>query len=137
MTITLNSNTGELERLAEFIDAFCDRHALPDETRYHLNIALEELVLNTIKHGRCDPAEGAIQLAMRLEGDTVKIELSDSGMPFNPLDKPAPDLTGNIAERPIGGLGIHLVRSLMGGISYERREGRNCLRLAKQVPGAQ
>ena len=137
MTLTLNSDPEELARLVEFIEAFCASHALPDETTYHLNIALEELVLNAMKHGRCNPAESAIRLEIELDGDTLNIELSDTGVPFNPLDRPEPDLTGNIAERPIGGLGIHLVRSLMGSISYQRREGRNHLHLTKQVPRGQ
>ncbi len=135
MTLILNSNLEELGRLVEFIETFCHSHALPDETSYHLNIALEELVLNAMKHGSCHPAEGAIRLEIELDGDTLNIDLSDTGVPFNPLDRPEPDLTGNIAERPIGGLGIHLVRSLMGSISYQRREGRNHLHLTKTVPG--
>ena len=136
MTLTLNPDPEELGRLVEFIETFCHRHGLPDETSCHLNIALEELILNAMKHGRCNPVEGAIRLDIELAGDTLNIELSDTGVPFNPLDRPEPDLTGNIAERPIGGLGIHLVRSLMGSIGYQRREGRNYLHLTKQVPHA-
>ena len=134
MILVLNSSEEELERLVAFIDAFCQSHALPDETAYQLNIALEELVLNAMKHGACDPAEGSIRLEIELDGDTLRIELSDTGVPFNPLDRPEPDLGGNIAERPIGGLGIHLVRTLMESIGYERRQGRNHLHLTKQVP---
>ncbi len=133
MTLVLNSSVEELERLVAFIDGFCQSHGLPDETAYHLNIALEELVLNAMKHGGCNPAEGAIRLEFELEGDTLRIELSDTGVPFNPLERPGPDLSGNIAERPIGGLGIHLVRSLMGSIGYERHEGRNYLHVTKRV----
>lgn len=133
MTLILNSDTDELERLSAFIDEFCDSCGLADETRYHLNIALEELVLNAMKHGRCDPAGEAIRLEMTMDGETLQISYSDTGVPFNPLAMPEPDLSRNIAERPIGGLGIHLVRSLMEDIRYERREGRNHLHLAKHV----
>jgi len=66
--IRLNADLGELERLTAWLDAFCDRHEIPDEAHYHSNLAVEELVINAIKHGRCSPAEGAIEVGVRLSG---------------------------------------------------------------------
>jgi len=129
--LTLDSDPGQLDRLGGFVDAFCDRHDLPDEVRFHLNVALEELVLNAIKYGRCNPAESAIRLEMWMEGADVRMELCDTGVPFNPLDVPEPDLGGDLAARTIGGLGIHLVRSLMTTVAYERRGSCNYLFLTK------
>ncbi len=130
-SITLNSDLAELERLRMFIDGFCDREGLPDETRYHLSVALEELVINAIKHGACQPSNDAIRLSMWMQGGEVRMTLCDTGIPFDPLQAPAPDLTQKLPERPIGGLGIHLVRCLIPGIRYERRDGRNWLYVAK------
>ena len=131
--ITLNSDLEELERLRAFIDAFCSREGLPDETRYHLSVALEELVVNAIKHGACRPSNDAIRLSMWMGGGEVRITLCDTGVPFDPLKAPPPDLTQKLLERPIGGLGVHLVRCLIPEIRYERRGGRNCLDLTKPV----
>jgi len=131
--LALDSDIGELERLRAFIDAFCELEGVPEETCCKLQVALEELVLNAIKYGGCEPKKGAIRLAMSREGAEVRAELSDSGISFNPLDVPPPDLTGSLRDRPLGGLGIHLVRNLMQSIRYERREGQNYLYLVKRV----
>jgi anti-sigma regulatory factor (Ser/Thr protein kinase) len=133
--IRLNAEVGELERLTAWLDGFCERHEIPDETHYHLNVAVEELVLNAIKHGRCSPAEGAIEVGLRLSGQELHITIADTGIPFNPLNAPPPDLTGSLADRPIGGLGIHLVRSLMNSVEYKREGGQNRLRLRKDLAG--
>jgi anti-sigma regulatory factor (Ser/Thr protein kinase) len=131
--LTLNSDLAELDRLGEFIDGFCDVEGIPQKTCHQLHIALEELVINAIRHGGCDPKEGAIRLSIRKKGNDVSIELSDSGVDFNPLDTPSPDLAKNLLDRPVGGLGIHLVRHLVASIRYERRGGRNYLHLTKPV----
>ena len=131
--ITLNSELEELERLRAFIEDFCGCGGLPDEIRYHLSVALEELVINAIKHGACQPTKDAIRLSMWMEGGEVRMTLCDTGVPFDPLQAPPPDLTQKLPYRPIGGLGIHLIRCLLPGIRYERRDGRNCLYLTKPV----
>ena len=133
--IRLNADLGELERLTAWLDAFCDRHEIPDEAHYHSNLAVEELVINAIKHGRCSPAEGAIEVGVRLSGQELNITITDTGAPFNPLNAPPPDLTSNLVDRPIGGLGIYLVRSLMNSVEYERQGGENRLRLRKDLTG--
>jgi anti-sigma regulatory factor (Ser/Thr protein kinase) len=129
--LRLNAELGELARLTAWLDGFCERHQIPDEAHYHLNVVVEELVINAIKHGRCSPVEGAIAVALKLSGQELNITITDTGIPFNPLNAPPPDLTGSLAERPIGGLGIHLVRSLMNSLEYERQGGRNRLRITK------
>lgn len=131
--LALDSDIAELERLKAFIDAFCELEGVPEATCCQMQVALEELVLNTIKHGGCEPKKGAIRLAIRREGNKVRVVLSDSGIRFNPLEAPSPDLTGNLRDRPLGGLGIHLVRHLMPSIRYERRENRNYLYLATPI----
>ncbi|MCW5977684.1 MAG: ATP-binding protein [Bryobacteraceae bacterium] len=140
MTVTeqalvLDSALAELPRLESWIDEFAAREGLPDSIHYHLNVALEELVINAIKHGQCQPAEEAIRLSMILDGGVLRIELSDCGIAFDPLQAPAPDLALGLKERPIGGLGVHLVRCLMDSVDYERRDGRNRLLLTKRVEG--
>ena len=133
--IRLNADVTELERLTAWLDGFCERHQIPEEAHYHLNIVVEERVLNAIKHGRCSPAEGAIEVGLRLSGQELYITITDTGIPFNPLNAPPPDLTSSLADRPIGGLGIHLVRSLMNSVEYKREGGQNRLRLRKDLAG--
>ena len=132
-TLTLDSDIAELARLSQFVEAFCVRAALGDEIHYHLDVVLEELIINTVKHGKCDPLPGAIHLTLEREGDRLQISYSDNGLPFDPLHIPPPNLNQDLMQRPIGGLGIHLVRCLMPDIRYERRNGRNYLLLAKRI----
>lgn len=131
--LTLDSDLAELERLQEFVEAFCDRAGLSEQIRYHLSLVLEELVVNTVKHGRCAPRDNAIHINLRLRHGRVRIAFCDTGVPFNPLDEPPPNLGGDVERRPVGGLGIHLIRCLMPETRYERRDGRNYLFLAKPI----
>jgi anti-sigma regulatory factor (Ser/Thr protein kinase) len=133
--LRLNADEAELARLTAWLDDFCERHQIPEEAHYHLNIAVEELVLNAIKHGRCSPAQGAIGIGLSLSGPELDITITDTGIPFNPLNAPPPDLTSSLADRPIGGLGVHLVRSLMNSIEYKREGGENRLHLRKDFAG--
>jgi serine/threonine-protein kinase RsbW len=131
--LTLDSDIAELERLKKFVDTFSEMESLPEEICYHLQIVLEELVLNTMNYGLCEPAKGAIRLSMKRQGDDVIAILSDTGVHFNPLEAPTPELTGDVGVRKVGGLGIHLVRNLVQSLRYERREGRNYLYFAKHI----
>ena len=131
--LTLDSDLAELERVQECVDTFCDSAALSEQIRYHLSLVLEELVVNTVRHGRCHSHDNAIHIKLRVSGDRVQIVFSDSGIPFNPLATPTPNLAEDVGRRPIGGLGIHLVRCLMPEIRYERRGGRNYLFLTKPI----
>ena len=135
--LALDSDLAELERLKAFVDTFCEAESVTGETCFQLQIVLEELVLNTIKYGECEPKKDAIRLVIKREGDEVRAVLSDSGISFNPLEAPPPDLTASVADRPLGGLGIHLVRHFLPSIRYERREGRNYLYFTKPIdPGS-
>ena len=134
-SIRLDAELEELARLTDFLDAYCGRHGIPEGAHYQINVALEEVVINAIKHGNCNPARGAIEVALSLAGAELKATVTDTGIPFNPLEAPPPDLGPDLASRKIGGLGIHLVRSLMQSVEYERLAGGNRLRLTKNVQG--
>jgi serine/threonine-protein kinase RsbW len=131
--LELDSDVTELLRLRSFIDTFCQLEGVPEEACYKLQVAIEELVLNTIKYGQCDPKNSAIRVVLKREGGEIHTLLTDRGIRFNPLEAPTPDLTANLRDRPVGGLGIHIVRHLIPSIRYERREGRNYLYLVGPV----
>ena len=70
------------------------------------------------------------EIVLTSEGDSVTIEIVDGGRPFDPLnDAPAPDLTSGVADRRLGGLGVHFVRTLMDDVQYERSAGKNRLKM--------
>ena len=103
------------------------------EAMYLASLTIEELVTNCIKYGYDDPAGRIIDLMFSVEGQLLRIEVVDDGRPFNPLDAPAPDLSLPIEQRPIGGLGLHLLRELADEARYERRDGTNRLTLLKRM----
>lgn len=93
------------------------------------NLILEELVLNTLTHG---DTSGLTEIDLELESqdNALAIRLSDDGSPFNPLtDAPEPDVTLPLNERPIGGLGVYLVRTMGEELEYRRENDRNHLKL--------
>jgi anti-sigma regulatory factor (Ser/Thr protein kinase) len=92
---------------------------------------LEEIVTNVICHGCCDGSHASIEVELALQPDELVMTVEDSATPFDPLQAPAPDLEAALEDRPIGGLGVHLVRKLMDRVTYERRDGKNRLVMSK------
>lgn len=121
------------EHLAELLDAI-DRglaeHAVAAGTRADLGLIAEEVASNAMDHG-LDAGDRGTQLLVDIarSGDRLLVEFRDSGRPFDPLSLPPPDLEAGILDRPIGGLGVHLVRRLAESVSYIREEPHNILRV--------
>jgi anti-sigma regulatory factor (Ser/Thr protein kinase) len=124
ITIRLRNDISDLEQLSEAVSRFCRDAGLPDELGLDLQLALEELFANSVMHGKSvDP--GGIVVRLELKGDQVEAELEDGGVEFNPLHQPDPEIGGNVLDRPVGGLGVYLVRKLMDQLEYRREGGRN------------
>jgi len=135
LRLRIANDLAELTRVAEAVDEFCAAHALPADCAFKLNVALEELLTNTVSYGYDDAARHEIALDIALEGDAIVVELSDDARPFDPLDAPPPDLDSPIEERRVGGLGVHLVKTMMDDVAYAYRDGRNHVRLRKRIGG--
>ena len=103
------------------------------EAMYLVSLAIEELVTNCIKYGYTDAKEHIIDFVLSVDEGTLRMEVIDDGNPFNPLDAPRPDLTLPPESRPIGGLGLHLLRELADDMRYERRDGTNRLSVTKRM----
>lgn len=117
----------------EQAEAWLAEHEVPADASYLVALAIEELVTNCIKYGYDDDAGHSVEIVLTVENGSLRMEFVDDGRAFNPLEAPAPDLTLPLAERPLGGLGIHLLRELADGMSYERRDGTNRLVLTKRM----
>jgi anti-sigma regulatory factor (Ser/Thr protein kinase) len=108
-------------------------HQVSFEAMYLVSLAIEELVTNCIKYGYDDSQEHTIDIVLCVEDATLTMDVVDDGHPFNPLEAPRPDLSLPVEDRPIGGLGLHLLRELADNVSYERRDGTNRLTLTKRM----
>jgi serine/threonine-protein kinase RsbW len=134
--VTIGRDMGGIARANAAFGAFAEAHAVPDGVRRGMNVALDELLTNTVSHGLSDGA-GDVSIEVDLGPDRLTVTLSDSGQAFDPFGQTAPDTTLSVEDRPIGGLGIHLVRNLVDDVSYERHLDRNIVVLTKRfVAGA-
>ena len=111
------------------IDAFCAAHDLASGISFDVRLAVDELVTNAIGYGYDDDGERRIDIALRLEGDTLTVEIADDGKAFDPLQAPEPDFSAPAEERAKGGLGIWLVRKTMDTVAYRHENGRNVVTL--------
>ena len=123
----------ELDRVADAVEAFGEAHSLVAKLRYQLRLVLDELLTNTISYGYPEDGDHTITVSMAHEGTRLRFLLVDDALPFDPLTAKAPDLGAEADARPIGGLGIHLVRAIMDRVAYERVGGNNRLLLGKDI----
>ena len=133
ISIALKNNRHELVRLAEVVERFGAEQRLPDDTLTNVNLVLDEVVSNVIKYSRATDGEGAVTVSLMLEDGQLTIDVSDDGIAFNPLEAKPPDLDLPIMERPVGGLGIHIVRALTETATYRRESDRNHLSMTMRV----
>ena len=133
LSITCPNRLAEIGKAAELIEAFGAAHGLSPEVVFKLNLALDEVVTNIISHAYDDADEHQIAIRVALDGEGVLVRVEDDGRAFNPLDAPRPDLGLDLANRAIGGLGVHIVRSVMDALEYRRENDRNILIMRKRT----
>ena len=124
---TVPSEAAQLPLLTQFLQEFWSTALLPPAQAFPFELALEEVFINVIMHGSPSGTSPTVQVSLALAHDGLTLTIEDNGPQFDPLALPPPDVTANLAERPIGGLGLFLVRQLMDAVSYDRVGGRNRL----------
>ncbi|HXR86489.1 MAG TPA: ATP-binding protein [Stellaceae bacterium] len=133
LKLRIANDLAELSRVAEGVEEFCAKLAIPAGNAFKLNVAIEELLTNTISYGYDDTGRHEIGIDIKRERETIVVELSDDARPFDPLNAPPPDLESAIEDRRIGGLGVHLVKTLMDDVAYAYRDGHNHITLRKKI----
>jgi len=131
--LELANEIAEVQRLIGGIQDFGRRNHLPEPLIWQFVLALDELVTNVISYAYDDQARHWIKVILRLENGSWLAEVIDDGRAYDPLERPPVDVAADITARPIGGLGVHIVKQLMDVVAYQRRDGRNYLSLAKTV----
>ena len=129
---TIANDMADLGRLPPQLEAFAEQAGLPPDVAMHIDIVLDELLVNTISYGYPDGRDGIITLRMQVD-DSVTIVIEDDGDAFDPLSAAPPDLETDLEHRQIGGLGVHFVRTMMDSVDYQRTGGINRLTLTKQL----
>ena len=132
-TITLPNDVQAVPQLSDFIDKVCIALDIDDYTATQINLAMEEAVVNVMKYAYPVGTLGDIDIEAQADDVRLRFTITDSGKPFDPTARKEVDTTLSAEERPIGGLGIHLVRQIMDSMNYERLGDKNVLTLRKKL----
>lgn len=130
--IVLPNDIERIPELSEFIETFCDQQMVDISLAMSVNLALEEAVVNVMTYAYPEGVVGEVTVEAMAEDNCLTFTLIDSGTPFDPTAQAEVDTTLSAEERPIGGLGIHLVRQIMDDVQYQYKDGQNILTLTKK-----
>jgi len=134
LQILLSGQPDERARVVRGLERFCREQRIPSSVERAADLALEEHLANVLGHGYPAGAPHRILVAMKMDGDCLCLEVEDDGKAFDPLAVPPVDTGIPLEDKPIGGLGVHLMRQSMDELSYARVDGKNRLRMRKRVP---
>ena len=123
--LILQNEVAEISKLAIFIEELGEEFGLSPELVFNLNLVLEEAVSNVILYAYPKEEHQTISLIARKKDNQLIFVLTDSGKEFDPTQAPDADITLSAEDRPIGGLGIFLIRQIMNTVEYQRIEGKN------------
>lgn len=132
--LTLPATIENIEKVTDFVNEQLDEIECPMKAQMQIDIAIDELFGN-IAHYAYNPETGpaTVRVEVTEEPISVVITFIDHGVPYDPLKKDDPDITLSAEERAIGGLGVFMVKKTMDEISYEYRDGKNILRIKKNM----
>ena len=131
--IILQNDIQQVPRLALFVDEVCETVGLDMATTMKLNLAIEEAVVNVMNYAYPQGTVGDIKIEAKGDNNLLEFIIIDCGSPFDPTAQQEADITLSAEERPIGGLGIHLVRQIMDDVTYDRKDNKNILTLRKKL----
>ena len=129
--LKVKADTAELDNVLSFADAILEELGCSVKAQMQIEIAIEEIFVN-IAHYAYPEAEGEAVISVDSgEGPSVTITFEDEGIQYDPLKNEDPDITLSAEDRPIGGLGIFMVKKSMDEVSYEYKDGKNRLTIKK------
>ena len=134
LELKVTNRLEEIDRVNKRFNDFARQQGVPEADRRRLNLVFDELLNNIISYGFEDETEHQIAIEVVVTGARLQVTITDDGRPFNPFRQVTPPYAElSIDERPIGGLGVHLVRNVMDSVSYERHSGSNVVTLEKNL----
>ena len=132
--LILHNDIQQIPQLAEFVEAVADVAHLDVGLTMSLNLALEEAVSNVIMYAYPKGSDGLVDIEAIIRKGELEFIISDNGTPFDPTAAPEADITLDVEDRPVGGLGIFLVKNIMDVVKYTRSDdGKNILSMIKKL----
>jgi len=132
--LTVEATVENIETVTEFVNAELEKLGCPMKVQTQIDIAIDELFSN-IAHYAYYPETGPATVRVEVDRDPLAVIVTfiDNGIPYDPLTTEDPDTNLSAEERPVGGLGVFLVKKTMDDVSYEYKDGRNILRIKKHL----
>ena len=130
----VNADVNELQRVLEFVEECVQGIDYPPKAMMQINVSVEEIFVNIAHYAYSDKTgEAVIEVEIGDEPKMITITFIDSGVKYDPLAKPDPDVTLSVKDRQIGGLGIFMTKKFMDELSYEYRDGQNVFAMKKNL----
>ncbi len=131
LELAFEAALARLEDVQAEVERFSEAHDLSAKASYALSLCLEELLTNVVMHGDGQGSRiPSISLTIIRVDNEIQVTIEDDGRPFDPTNAAEPDIDALLEDRPIGGLGVHLVRELAHRFDYCHRDGKNCVVIA-------
>lgn len=131
-TYSIASRRADVAAFADVFESYCIKHGVETAVMRAFQVAFDEWLTNVVDYAHAGREQADIEVALGVDDGALVAEVVDQGEAFNPLtDSAEPSLELDVEDRPIGGLGVHLIRTLMDDVSYRREDGRNHLRMTK------
>ena len=132
-TLRVPNRIEELPGVSAAVETLGQEEDWAPDVSYAVVLALEEVATNVVRHGGSEEGTSEIEVEVISTDEEVRVEVRDSGKPFDPFhDAPEPDIDAALEDRKIGGLGVHFVKVLMDEASYRREDGRNHVTMVKR-----
>lgn len=133
LSINFPAKLEHLERMMESVSDCARAQGFDQKKIKEIELATEEVLVNICNYSYPEKS-GDVEIKCKLETGRLVIEIIDSGIPFDMTSMPAPDLTADIDERQIGGLGVFFIKKIMDEVRYRRENDRNILNLVIKKP---
>ncbi len=131
---TFEANIDRISWLTDQVNEELEKLDCPMKAQMQIDVAIDELLANIASYAYdLDAGETTVRFDFDADTRTVSLTFIDSGVPYDPLAKPDPDVTLSVEQREVGGLGIFLVKKTMDDMTYVRRDGRNELTIRKRI----
>lgn len=130
--LTIENQLTEISKVINHFETFAKDHSLNRKLVSMISISFDELLNNTISYGYTDEELHEIKVKVEIKTNNLIISISDDGIPFNPFDNSPPNTDLSLEKREVGGLGIHIVKTIMDELDYKRSNDLNIITITKK-----
>ena len=132
-TVRITNQRDQIDNVRKFFDDYSKENKLTEKTVHDIQMALDELLTNIVNYGYEDSDEHQIDVHFGINNNAVNVEIVDDSKPYNILEQENPDISLSVDDKPIGGLGIFLIKKLMSNVDYYTENGKNHLVMTKEL----